>query len=293
LATATDYVFPTDPVVPTKPEDITDEIAANQARCAAFAPQLVPDEFRTPLASDIPTLLVSGRFDPITPASFGDAAAVELSRGTHIVLNNASHGSMFSNTCAASLALALMQNPDQPLDTSCVAEQTFVFQTPANAIPTTFIYRSISGDAATLNSVYVLLAAWLVALVVWPVRIIRALVALVRDTTQISTHRTLFVAQLVWGAVVSVLIGYLVYIAFDLIANNYGAIIRFGIPLTYTGIQSLLWLSVLSLILVVASWAIVLKQRTLSRAGHVFTAFCVGSGITTIVVLALNGLYGF
>lgn len=293
LATASEYVIPADPVLPTEPQDITDEIAANQARCAAFAPQLVPDEYRTPLDSDVPTLLVSGRFDPITPAAFGDAAAVELRRGTHIVLANTSHGGMFTNACASSLARTLMQNPDQSLDTSCVAEQTFEFQTPANTIPTTFLYRSMLGNEAALNQVYLLLVAWLVALAVWPVRIIRALVALIRGTTNTTTHRTLFVAQLVWGSVASALIGYLAYIAFDLVGDNFGAITRFGIPLTYTGIQPLLWLNILSVLLLIASWVVVIKQRTYPRAGHVFTALCTVSGIATVVILALNGFYGF
>jgi pimeloyl-ACP methyl ester carboxylesterase len=293
LATAAEYALPTDPVLPNDPQDITDNMTANQERCAAFSAQLVPAAYRTPLASDIPTLLVSGRFDPITPAAFGDAAIVELRRGTHVVLSNASHGSMFSNACAASLARTLMQNPDLVLDTGCVAEQTFVFQTPANTIPTSFLYRSMSGEETALTQVYILAVIWMIALVVWPIRIIRAVVALIRGTPSTATQRILYVAQLFWGLVSALLIGYLVYIAFDLVGDNYGAITRFGIPLTYTGIQTILWLNILSLLLLVASWALVLRQRTQPLAGHIFTALCVGSGVAAVVILALNGLYGF
>lgn len=293
LATAADYALPTDPVLPTDPQDITDDVTASQDRCAAFAPQLIPAQYRTPLKSDIPTLLVSGRFDPITPAAYGDAATVNLSRSTHMVFSNASHGSMFGNECAASLARALMQNPDQPLDTSCVAEQRFTFQTPENTIPTTFLYRSMLGDEATLTQVYLLAFIWMVTLAVWPIRIIRFVAALIRGTSISTAQQVLYIAQLFWGLAGAVLIGYLGYIAFDLVGDNFGSVTRFGIPLTYSGLRAILWLHVVAVVAVVASWGVVLKQQTQSVMSAALTAVFVLSGIGMLVILALNGLYHF
>ena len=56
-------------------------------------PQGAPDpRLHEPLASDIPTLLISGALDPVTPAANGDLVARTLSRSLHMVLAHRAHG---------------------------------------------------------------------------------------------------------------------------------------------------------------------------------------------------------
>ena len=93
------------------------------ADCAVWDVPAAPDLETQPVLSDVPTLVVSGRYDPITPASWGDAAAQYLSRSTHIVLNDMGHGAIETSECATQIALAFLASPENvvSLDLSCVA----------------------------------------------------------------------------------------------------------------------------------------------------------------------------
>jgi pimeloyl-ACP methyl ester carboxylesterase len=61
------------------------------AQCKAWPRGERPADFRTPLKSDIPTLLLSGEFDPVTPPRYGDAVLAGLSNGRHLVLKGQGH----------------------------------------------------------------------------------------------------------------------------------------------------------------------------------------------------------
>jgi pimeloyl-ACP methyl ester carboxylesterase len=86
--------------------------------------------------SDVPTLIISGLFDPVTPPSSGDSAAVGLPNSTHIVFPTAGHGISFTDgdagDCAKQIMMDFLFNPAGPLDVSCVADtdviEFFVFE---------------------------------------------------------------------------------------------------------------------------------------------------------------------
>lgn len=83
------------------------------------------------VASDIPTLLLSGSFDPITPPEYADAVAVNLSNSTHLTFPMLSHGSFGDNPCPESIVLAFVANPDAPVDSACAADmQPLAFNVP-------------------------------------------------------------------------------------------------------------------------------------------------------------------
>ena len=62
--------------------------------CARWPVELLPASVDDPVVSDIPTLLLSGRFDPITPPAFAQATAAGLSNGTTVLDPTASHLSL-------------------------------------------------------------------------------------------------------------------------------------------------------------------------------------------------------
>lgn len=78
-----------------------------------------PDEQR-PAVSDVPTLLLSGRFDPITPPEWGDRAASTLGRATHVVAPNLSHGLVLEDPCIDAIVGTFLNAPEAEPDTSCV-----------------------------------------------------------------------------------------------------------------------------------------------------------------------------
>lgn len=63
-----------------------------QAICRVWPKEKVADDFRAPLVSAIPTLLLSGEFDPITPPSYAESAKKHLSNARHLMLQGQGHG---------------------------------------------------------------------------------------------------------------------------------------------------------------------------------------------------------
>ena len=75
-----------------------------------------------PVISDIPTLLLSGAYDPVTPPSWGDEAAAYLSWSTHVVFPDMGHGTVDTRPCPTEIALAFLADPWAVPDTTCVDE---------------------------------------------------------------------------------------------------------------------------------------------------------------------------
>jgi len=69
--------------------------------------------------SDVPSLVTSGSFDPVTPPAYGELAAAGLSNAQTFVLADQSHGASVSR-CGAELVTAFFDDPEQRLDPTCV-----------------------------------------------------------------------------------------------------------------------------------------------------------------------------
>src|SRR5690606_3161524 len=60
-------------------------------QCAVWPTEPPPYPFHEALVSDVPTLLLSGEFDPVTPPRYGDEVAATLSRARHLTLRGQGH----------------------------------------------------------------------------------------------------------------------------------------------------------------------------------------------------------
>jgi pimeloyl-ACP methyl ester carboxylesterase len=80
--------------------------------CPAWNVPAAPPGERQPVSSDIPTLLLSGTFDWLTPPSWGKEAARTLSVSRHVVFRAQGHGVSSQDTCAARLRDEFIDNPD-------------------------------------------------------------------------------------------------------------------------------------------------------------------------------------
>jgi pimeloyl-ACP methyl ester carboxylesterase len=74
------------------------------------------------VASGIPTLVLSGSFDPVTPPRYAELAARTLSVHYLYQFPGASHGVMRSNSCALRMGLAFLDDPLRAPDSSCVSD---------------------------------------------------------------------------------------------------------------------------------------------------------------------------
>ncbi len=71
--------------------------------------------------SAIPTLVLGGQFDPITPPNFAEAAMEGLTSGQMVIVPGAGHSVIDAGECPASLGVAFLNEPSAPVDTSCVS----------------------------------------------------------------------------------------------------------------------------------------------------------------------------
>lgn len=87
--------------------------------CRLWPAAPFPDGFDQPVRSDIPTLLLSGSRDPVTPARFADEVAEGLPNSLRVVVPGAGHG--VAGRCVETLQLQLIESGSvEGLDPSCV-----------------------------------------------------------------------------------------------------------------------------------------------------------------------------
>ena len=94
-----------------------------QQMCSVWPKHDVADDFADPVKSDIPVLLLSGHWDPVTPPAGADEAAKTLTNARHLVAVNGSHTIAF-HTCANRLIGEFINEGKlDELDDSCLTKQ--------------------------------------------------------------------------------------------------------------------------------------------------------------------------
>jgi len=92
------------------------------AQCAIWPKGRRPADFRAPLKTDVPALLLSGEFDPVTPPRYGDAVAKALPNGRHLVLRGQGHN-VIGAGCMPRLMAQFIDTADaKKLDVECLAK---------------------------------------------------------------------------------------------------------------------------------------------------------------------------
>lgn len=92
------------------------------AQCAVWPKGVRPAGFRAPLKGNVPVLLLSGEFDPVTPPRYGDAVAKTLPNGRHLVLRGQGHN-VIGVGCMPKLMAQFIDGADaKKLDAKCLAK---------------------------------------------------------------------------------------------------------------------------------------------------------------------------
>lgn len=89
--------------------------------CALWDVQPSAPVENEPVRSDIPTLVLAGEFDPVTPPPAGMAVSENLSNATFVEFSAVGHGIILEGDCAKSIINEFLDGADAP-DTSCVPE---------------------------------------------------------------------------------------------------------------------------------------------------------------------------
>jgi len=117
--------------------------------CDAWNVAAAPIAERQPVASDIPTLVLSGRYDPVTPTIWGEHAAETLSDSYFAALEGAAHA-VFATPCGPTLIRGFWDDPAQdPTDLCPTADDDLVFQVPPPSTTASTNFTALAGTPQT------------------------------------------------------------------------------------------------------------------------------------------------
>ena len=109
----------TDSAHPAIAAFIKDDVEMVHRICENWGIGAVDPIENQPVVSDIPTLVLSGEFDPVTPPSWGQQAADNLSNSFFVQLPNLGHYVFSERSCARDIIADFIDNPSTDPDSSC------------------------------------------------------------------------------------------------------------------------------------------------------------------------------
>lgn len=99
------------------------DLSAHVAQCEGWDVPPAPPSFKQPVHSDVPMLLLVGRFDPITPPRYTRLAAETLTNAQVIELPGAGHDAQHGTPCVQDMLAAFIDDPNEQVDSSCVDDE--------------------------------------------------------------------------------------------------------------------------------------------------------------------------
>jgi len=115
-------------------------VKALRDTCSVWPQGVIDPKFKQPLHSDIPTLLFSGEWDPITPPAYAEQAMRHLSKARHFVVPGQGH-SVSVLGCAPTVVAQFIQSADPAtLDGTCLQR-----------LQATPVFIDFNGPAQTRN----------------------------------------------------------------------------------------------------------------------------------------------
>ena len=248
------------------------------------------------VVSDIPTLLLSGQFDPITPPRWADLAAETLSNSYSFVIPMAGHLVGIDTPCGQKLMGSFLHRPDQIRDSSCLAsDQPQFSDIYLNRGPRTRDTRGWDSDRSLKSRLYPVQAVATVSvLTVWPLSVLTVWLAVFvvsrRRQVPSSTSRLAGPARVIAAAALLIIVGFIFWAlsgedTADVVRNfGYHPSIRqwFIIPYLIAPI------AVLVLYLAYRAW----RERWWSLLGRVHYTLVALSLVWSLVYLRLWGFIG-
>ena len=100
------------------------QLEALETICSAWPDGPIDADFKQPLATDIPALLLSGDADPITPPRYAELAIVDLARARHLIGKLQGHGQVAVGCMPKLLAHFITTADPDAIDAGCL-ERSF------------------------------------------------------------------------------------------------------------------------------------------------------------------------
>jgi len=99
--------------------------------CQFWGMKPVPEIQKEPVRSTIPTLILQGEYDPVTPPTNGTLAAQTLSKSYFYLFPGISHSviALYASNCPDGIMKVFLENPAEKPDASCISVMTEPFFT--------------------------------------------------------------------------------------------------------------------------------------------------------------------
>lgn len=104
-----------------------ESLRSSYAVCDIWQQPAVPAEQKLPVTSSIPTLVLSGEFDPITPPSNGEVAMETLSNAYFYTFPGMGHGIFLNDRCSDGIIQDFLEVPTSEPAGTCVTNMEIKF----------------------------------------------------------------------------------------------------------------------------------------------------------------------
>jgi len=102
--------------------------------CRIWNVPKAPDLENQAVKSDVPTLVISGQFDPITPPEWGKLASSTLSKSFFFEVPAAGHGPSLTVDCPQQMLLAFLDQPTSAPDSTCLSKRKIAYNVPVTSL---------------------------------------------------------------------------------------------------------------------------------------------------------------
>jgi len=112
---------------PAIAEFINKDLEMMYRTCDIWGAKIADPNENQPVFSDVPTLVLAGEYDPVTPPSFGQLVTGTLENAYYVEFPGSSHYVFAERSCARDIIVAFLDEPDRMPDSSCANTGTVNF----------------------------------------------------------------------------------------------------------------------------------------------------------------------
>ena len=107
---------------PATPSYLPDHTAELVNQCKVWPHATVAPEFKQAVKSDVPTLLLTGEADPVTPPANAEQVASQLTNGLNLVVPGLGHNILYRGCIPKIVTTFIEAGSEKGLDTSCIQD---------------------------------------------------------------------------------------------------------------------------------------------------------------------------
>lgn len=263
--------------------------------CSAWGLDPSPPLASEPVASDIPALVLAGRYDPITPLEWSRTALTNLSNSAIVEFPASGHSVNTDNPCAQQITAAFLDDPGKKPDLSCLETAPHPrFVLPDEIILAPAIYEIHYGELGySMLEENLFLGSWLTLIGSGLLALIASVINLARRRKPIPSAKGAWIAisLLIMSAITALFWGYALRFALQSVAASTSNILRFGLPARYWWLFVIVLLIGLMTIALIVMSVLTWKRSYWRMIGKIGFSLATLAAVIFCSVLARWGLF--